>query len=119
MKKSVFIALVAFVAISFTGCLATHSGMLLNQTNVQLTQNNFSYVAQNQTGDASITYFLGFGGMSKKSLLFEAVEELKASRKLEAGQAWVNQTVTYKTAYQLGIIVTTTCVVTADVIQFN
>jgi len=102
-----------------TSCMASHSGILLNQTNVQLSQNNFTYVATNQSGEASVTYIFGIGGMSKKSLTYEAVKDLRDKRKLEDGQVWVNQTISFKTSVKLGIIVTTTCVVTGDIIQFK
>ena len=112
-----FVAVLA-VSIYVTGCVASHSGVLLNQTTVQLSQNNFSYVATNQIGEATVTYIFGIGGMARKSLIYDAVKDLRTKRKLEDGQAWVNQTENFKTTIKLGIIVTTTCTVTADVIQF-
>ena len=120
MKRNtlLFVAILA-VSIFVTGCAASHSGMLLNQTSVQLSQNNFSYVATNQSGEATVTYILGIGGMAKKSLLYDAVKDLHDKRKLEDGQAWVNQTENFKTTVKLGIVVTTTCTVSADIIQFK
>lgn len=111
-------ATILLVSILMTGCVASHSGILLNQTTVQLSQNNFSYVATNQIGEATVTYIFGIGGMARKSLIYDAVKDLRSKRRLEDGQAWVNQTENFKTTVKLGIIVTTTCTITADVIQF-
>lgn len=118
-KNALLFGVILVVSIFITGCAASHSGMLLNQTSVQLSQNNFSYVATNQSGESTVTYIFGIGGMAKKALLYEAVKDLRDKRKLEDGQAWVNQTENFKTTIKLGIVVTTTCTVTADVIQFK
>lgn len=116
---SFFTVIIIAMSVFLTGCMASHSGTILNGTNVQLSQNNFSYIATNLTGEASVTYIFGFGGMAKSSLVFEAKQNLQSQQLLGDGQAWVNQTVNYKTSVQFGIVVTKKCIISADIVQFK
>ena len=64
----------------------------LNQTNVVLSQKNF-HVVKHVQAETSATYVFGIGGLSKKSLYYNAVAELTKKANLTGSQALVNVTV--------------------------
>jgi hypothetical protein len=119
MKKTVFkSALVAFVALTMSGC-ASYSGSMLNSAS--LSSANFSYVKENISGTASVMSFLGLGGGFFKEdwgLVLEAKRKMLLANPLKKNQALVNITVNFKTKVALCII-SKACTVTADVVEFK
>ena len=83
-----------------------------------LSQANFEYVSNNIQGSESVTYVLGIGGMTKETLVDNAKKDMLQRNPLKANQALCNLTVNMKTSYQLGLFITVTCTVTADVVEF-
>ena len=117
MKKLIISSLIILVW-SFSSCIAYHSGAM--SPSVALTTNNFRYISTNIKGFSQATYILGFGGMNKYSLVAEAKENMLSLNPLKSNQAIVNTTVNFKQSYFFGfIVVTTVCVVTADVVEFG
>ena len=96
-KFSIIITLVG--VISFTSC-AGHYGLTSNinnhSTEVVLSKKNFK-VINSVSGDASVTYIFGIGGLSKKALITEAKAEMLKNANLEGGaKAIINETVEIK-----------------------
>ena len=91
MKKLLVFALV-LGSLLFTSC-ATHmlsvSHNNLSQTETVLTQKNFKVVGQVQ-GEASATYILGIGGLSKKALNANAIAEMYENANLTGSQTIIN-----------------------------
>ena len=118
MKKPILKSLFLLsIAIIFSGCFAIHSGNIYNSA--ALTSANFSYVNMNVEGEASTRYVLGFGGLEKFTLISIAKKNMMSNHPLQKNQAFVNQTLNFKTSIYFGIILTTKCVVTADVVEFR
>ena len=111
------IAIVVFTSTLLTSCMAIHSGYMTNST--ALSQANFEYVSNNIQGSESVTYILGIGGMAKETLVDNAKKNMLQRNPLKANQALANLTLNIITTNQLGIIVTVTCTVTADIVEFR
>ena len=84
---------------SLTSC-AGHYGLTSNVNNhateVVLSKKNFKVIKTVQ-GDASVTYILGIGGLSKKALIAEAKTEMLKEANLEgSAKAIINETVEVK-----------------------
>jgi hypothetical protein len=110
-----------FVALAFTflmsSCIAFHDGSM--KDSASLSQANFEYIMNNASGESKASYFLGLGGWGG-SLIAEAKHDLTKKYRLSKNQAFANVTVSYKTTYFIGILVVSTqCVVTADVVEFT
>lgn len=107
------------IAISFfllTSC-AFHSGYVLNSAS--LSSANFKYVKQNVKGTSTASYILGFGGLAKETLVAEAKQKMVATSPLRANQALANISVNFKASYIYVFYITTTCTVTADIVEFK
>jgi hypothetical protein len=118
--KSLFSQLVfgLLVAVLFTSCAAYHNGYMTNSAS--LSEANFSYLKQNIKGEATATYVLGIGGLSKKTLVDHAKQKMLDSNPLESNQTFANLTVNFKSSIYFGFLVRTVkCTVTADVVEFN
>ncbi len=82
-----------------TSC-AGHYGLTSNvnnhSTEVVLSKKNFK-VIKSVSGEASVMYVLGIGGLSKKALIAEARAEMLKSAELEgSAKAIINETVEIK-----------------------
>ncbi|MEB2781514.1 DUF6567 family protein [Algoriphagus sp. C2-6-M1] len=89
-------------ALLFSGC-ATHSAYTgtvnTHQTNVVLSENNYK-VTDQVTGSAKATYVLGIGGLSKKSLVEAARQDMYSKANLVGGsKALVNETFDTKSSF--------------------
>jgi hypothetical protein len=85
-----------------------------------LSTNNFKYIKNDVRGSSQATYVLGFGGMGKYALVAEAKENMLSKIQLKDNQAIVNTTVNFKNSFFFGfIVVTTNCIVSADVVEFT
>ena len=111
------IALVVFASTLLTSCMATHAGYITNSA--ALSSANFEYVSNNIGGVEQVTYILGIGGMAKETLVANAKMNMLSRNALSANQALSNVSVNFKTQYTLGLIVTVTCTVTADIVEFK
>ena len=120
MKK--FLSICAFVAatLSLTGCVGVASTVSnnLTQTQVVLSDNNFKVVGQ-AYGEASATYICGIGGLSKKALYNNAVNEMSKNANLYGSQTLTNTTVHYSVAMWTPFYVKVTCSASANIVQFK
>ncbi len=100
MEKIIFKSFfVTVVAITMSGC-ASYGGSMLSSTS--LNSANFSYVKENISGTAGVTYLFGLGGGFFKEnwgLVQEAKKKMLLSYPLKKNQALVNITVDFKTKY--------------------
>jgi hypothetical protein len=117
MKRNLLFAVVALVVVSLSSCATIHSGYMNNST--ALSQPNFTYVQKNVQGFSTATYFLGIGGLSKETLVNSAKMNLMDVALLKDNQALVNTTVNFANSYYFGLIITVTCTVSADVVEFK
>lgn len=121
MKK--LFSICAFVAatLSLTGCGVASTAVTnhnLTQTQVVLQDNNFKVVGQ-AYGEASATYICGFGGLSKKALYNNAINEMSKNANLHGSQTLTNTTVHYSVAMWTPAYVKVTCSATANIVQFK
>lgn len=122
MKK--FLSTCAFVAatLSFTGCAGIGSTAVSNhnltQTQVVLSDNNFKVIGQ-AYGEATATYICGVGGLNKKALYDNAINEMAKNANLSGSQTLTNTTVHYSIKMITPFYVKTTCSATANIIQFK
>jgi hypothetical protein len=115
MKRNLFF--VVLLTIMLSSCATLHSGYMNNSA--ALSQPNFTYVQKNVQGFPTATYFLGIGGLSKETLVNSAKMNLLDVALLKDNQALVNTTVNFATSFYLGLLITVTCTVTADVVEFK
>lgn len=119
MKKLLIIC--AFVAaFSLTGCVgvATTTSNNRTETQVVLSENNFKVVGQ-AYGEASATYICGIGGLSKKALYNNAINEMSKNANLTGAQTLINTTVHFNVAMWTPLYVKTTCTATANIVEFT
>ena len=118
MKKfSVLVLLVA--ALCLTGCAVSSSiSNNLTQTQVVLSENNFKVVGQ-AYGEAQATYIFGIGGLSKKVLRNNAIDEMSKNAKLTGAQTLTNVTTNYSIKMITPVYIQLTCSATANIIEFN
>ena len=118
MKRNLSFAFFSFLLIvCLASCAAVHSGYMNNSAS--LSQPNFTYVQRNVQGSSTATYFLGIGGLGKETLVNSAKMNMMDVALLKDNQALVNTTVNFKNSVYLGLLVTVTCTVTADVVEFK
>ena len=107
----------AFTALFLSSCTFYQGGML---PSASLTENNFHYVHHSIRGQSQATYYMGVGGMNRDALVAEARQAMLAEHPLQDGQALVNVTVDYRqTSIVFQLYRRLTCIVTADVVQFQ
>lgn len=118
MKKTLLkLCLILSITLTLSSCAAGLTGMMNSATS--LNSNNFSYVERDLRGKAQATYVFGIGGMNKEAIVSEAKMQMLKNHQLEDGQALANITVDFKYSNFLGIIATTKCYVTADIVVFE
>jgi hypothetical protein len=89
---------IAALTVLLTSCASFNpnvSSVNQNQTQVNLTTNNFKVVKRVQ-GSASATYILGIGGLNKKGLVAAAKAEMYESAKLSGSQCIINEHTEWK-----------------------
>ena len=117
--KSIVVAICAVFLVSSCGASSNLTANAnLNQTNVVLSQNNFTVVKTVST-EVSATYVFGIGGISKKALKANAVAELTKKANLIGPQALINVTVKQSGFTIMGIY--TKCIFVAEgtVVEFH
>ncbi|NJN28957.1 MAG: hypothetical protein HC819_24850 [Cyclobacteriaceae bacterium] len=95
---------------------ALHGGYMSDSAS--LSDANFNYVKQNLRGEAKASYFLGFGGLKKETLLKEAKDNMMQGLELKANQTLANITVNWKLNNYI-VASSNTCIVTADIVEFK
>ena len=119
MKKIITNSFIAIsIAILFSGCFALHSGYMTDSA--ALGSANFVYVKHGINGMAKATYVFGIGGLNTQALVAEAKQNMMGYYPLKDNQTLTNITLNWKsTHWFLGIVNTTTCTITADVVEFR
>lgn len=116
------ITIIAILGAMFLTSCAAHNGLTSNSNNhsteVVLSKKNFK-VLKSVSGDASVTYVLGIGGLSKKALIAEArVKMLKQAELEGSAKAIINETVEIKGSY-FPFVGKKLVTVSAQVIEFT
>lgn len=98
MKKGRLYIAVVCSLLMFTSCglmdhLTTNAN--LTQTQVQLSTNNYKVIGQ-VTGEATDTYILGFGGLSKSTIANNSYAEMLKNANLKDSQTIIHITTTTK-----------------------
>ena len=120
MKKLLILAL-ALGSLMLTGCAAhllSVSNNNLNQTETVLTQKNFKVVGQVE-GEATATYILGIGGLSKKAIRANAIAEMYKAANLKGSQTIINTTVKQTVGGVVPFWVKETYTATGTIIEFT
>ena len=118
MKKlGVLVLLISVLCLSGCAVSSTFSNNV-TETQVILSQNNFKIVGQ-AYGHVTSTYFCGLGGIGKKALRGNAIDQMTRNAKLKGAQTLTN--ITTKTSYKMvtPLIVQVTCSATANIIEFQ
>ena len=119
MKKLVLISAVALAAMSLGSCGVTRNPALgVSETKVILQQKNFHVVGQ-AYGQAKAIYVLGMGGISKKALRKNAINEMSRNANLTGSQALVNTNVHVSKKIITPFYIECICDATANVIEFD
>lgn len=120
MKKLLIICVFVATAFSLTGCVGAAATISNNrtQTQVVLSENNFQVVGQ-AYGEASATYICGIGGLSKKALYNNAINEMSKNANLTGAQTLTNTTVHFNVAMWTPFYIKTTCTATANIVEFT
>lgn len=119
MKKLFLICAVAFTVLCLGSCgVAATVSNNFTATKVMLSENNFKVVGQ-AYGEATATYILGIGGLSKKTLKNNAINEMAKNANLTGAQTLTNITThsSIKMITPLYVVITYTA--TANIIEFT
>ena len=120
MKKFLTMCAFAAVAFAFTGCGVASTSVSnhnLTQTQVVLSENNFKVVGQ-AYGEVSQTYVLGIGGLSRKALRNNAINEMAKNAELTGAQTLTNTTVSYSVKMVTPLYMQVSCTATANIVEF-
>jgi len=119
MKKLFMVCAVAFAALSFTSCGVTSTtSNNLTETKVVLSGKNFKVVGQ-AYGEAKATYVLGIGGLSKKALRNNAINEMSKNANLTGAQTLTNITTHKSVKIITPFYVQVTYRATANIVEFE
>jgi len=104
MKKLALLVSICAIMLAFSGCAGLHSFTYetLNRTEVVLSENNFRVVGPVE-GTVSCTYIFGIGGMSKKTIRDNAVQQMFKNANLKGSQTIINVNVSMTHQTVLGI----------------
>lgn len=122
MKKLFIICAFLAATLSFTSCAGLASTSATNhnltQTQVVLSDNNFKVIGQ-AYGEATATYICGVGGLSKKALYDNAINEMAKNANLKGSQTLTNTTIHYSVKMITPFYVKTTCSATSNIVEFK
>ena len=119
MKKTIFacMAIVATLALSSCG-VATTTSNNLTETKIVLQNKNFKVIGQ-AYGESKATYIFGIGGLHKKALQANAIDEMSRNANLKGAQTLTNITTHMSIKMITPIYVEVTCNATANIIEFT
>lgn len=119
MKKGFFFAAAIAACLSLTSCgVATTASNNINETKVILQSNNFKIVGQ-AYGESKATYVLGMGGLRKKALRANAIDEMSKNANLHGAQTLTNVTTHMSVKMITPLYVQVTCSATGNIIEFK
>ena len=118
MKKIGVLAMIVAV-LSLTGCgVATTVSNNVTETKIVLSENNFKVVGQ-AYGEAQATYVFGIGGLSKKALRNNAINEMSKNANLTGAQTLANITTNASVKMITPVYVQITYTATANIVEFQ
>ena len=121
MKKTLLLSALCLCLLLISGCGAS-TGLITNQnqlqTNVVLSQNNFT-VVKTVTGEASSAYIFGIGGYAQAEAKASAMNQMIQNAQLTGSQAIANTQVSLHTQTILGIYTKVTAHAVGTVIEFH
>lgn len=121
MKKLFVLASICLAVLLVSSC-GTSSSLTVNenqlQTNVVLSQNNFT-VVKTVTGEASSSYVFGIGGRKQAQAKASALNQMIQNAELTGSQAIVNTTVSFHEETVLGVWVKLTAYAVGTVVEFH
>ena len=118
MKKFGVLAMIVAV-LSLTGCgVATTVSNNVTETKIVLSENNFKVVGQ-AYGEAKATYVFGIGGLSRKALRNNAINEMSKNANLTGAQTLANITTNASVKMVTPVYVQITYTATANIIEFE
>ena len=118
MKKFGVLAMIIAV-LCLTGCgVATTVSNNVTETKIVLSENNFKVVGQ-AYGQAQATYICGIGGLSRKALRNNAINELSKNANLKGAQTLTNITTHFSVKMIPPLYVQVTCTATANIVEFK
>ncbi len=119
MKKLFTIFAVSIAILCLGSCgVATSFPLSITETKVTLAENNFKIVGQ-AYGEASATYICGIGGLSKKALKNNAINEMSKNANLTGAQTLTNITTNASVKMITPLYVQVTYTATANIIEFT
>lgn len=119
MKKTFLLCAVAAGALTLGSCGVSHTtSNNLTQTKVVLQSNNFNIVGQ-AYGETHATYVFGIGGMSRKNLKSNAINEMSRNANLRGAQTLTNVTTHISMKMLTPLYVKVTCTATANIVEFK
>lgn len=121
MKKNIILCAVAIAALSLTSCAAGVTATTSNnvtETKVVLSEKNFKVVGQ-ATGEAKATYVFGMGGLRKKALRNNAINEMSKNANLSGAQTLTNITTHESWKVITPFYFQRTCMATANIVEFQ
>ena len=120
LKKSLLITIVGCCIMLISSCCAS-AGLTFNQnqlqTNVVLSQNNFTIV-KHVCGESSGTYLFGIGGYKTAETKASAMNQMIQNAELTGSQAVVNASVSIHEQTILGVYTKITAYATGTVVEF-
>lgn len=120
MKKILTLIIAVLATVSLTSCVgvASTTSNNITQTQVVLSSSNFRVVGQ-AFGQSQATYVFFMGGIRKKALMANAIDEMSKNANLHGSQTLTN--VTTNTSFKMitPIFIQVTCTATANVIEFQ
>jgi len=119
MKKLLLLCTVVFATLSLGSCgISSMTSNNLSETKVVLAEKNFKVVGK-AYGSASATYIVGIGGLSRKALRNNAIDEMSNNAKLSGAQTLTNITTYTSIKMITPFYVKATCSATANIIEFE
>ena len=118
MKKTRIAALL-IAAMCLTGCGAALTvSNNITETQIVLSENNFKVVGQ-AYGESSATYICGIGGIGRKALRNNAINEMSKNAKLTGAQTLTNITTSHSVKMVTPLYIKVTYSATANIIEFQ
>ena len=117
MKKTVLALMVAVLCL--TGCAVSSTvSNNVTETQIVLSSNNFRVVGQAR-GEATATYVFGIGGLGRKALRGNAIDDMSRNANLKGAQTLTNITTKSSIKMITPLYIQVTCTATANIIEFE